>query len=175
MLRARADPAEPWRMRWVVTLMIVLLAGGSVVAWIYLDHKQEAEHDKKVEAQHAANQNAMAIHEFFSQEPVDVTAAQLIKAYRTNEVGARDQYLGKPLRIDGHVDRITVEKFGAREFPVLYFAEGGACVFNRGETQPELGKFKKGQRVTLLGQPRGPQPGGVEHLTTHCTIDEFYE
>jgi hypothetical protein len=175
MLRAGADPTEPQRMRLAITLMLVLVLGGSAVAWIYFDRKQQAREEKKAEVLDDNIEKRQALSAFFAKTATDVTAAEIIKLYRTNEIAAREKFLGRPLRIDGLVERVTLERVGDREFPVVYFSEGGACVFNRGPEQPELAKLKKGQRVILLGQPRGPQPGGVEHLTTHCTIDEFYE
>lgn len=158
------------RVAWVF-ILIAFVMGGVVLAWRYLDERQATqEHDSSSRT----IERDRNVERFFAQEPVDVTAKQLIKLWRSNEVAARERYLGRPLRIDGHVERVTVERVDDREFPVLYFSEGGACAFNWGEPQPELARLHRGQRVVVLGQPRGPW-SGVEHLTTHCTLESLYE
>lgn len=115
----------------------------------------------------ARDENRVA--DFFAQTPIDVTAKELTAAFRTNEVAARQKYLGYPLRIDGHVDRVAMERADGKEFPVVYFREGGVCAFNWGETPPELAKLKPGQRVILLGQPRRAD------VTTHCSFESVDE
>lgn len=158
-----------------ITLVAVLfLAGASVVAWTLFNDRESTGGSKLQRAEADIKAEHELVERFFAQTPVVVTAAALRKAYETNEVAAREQFLGRPLRIDGHVGRVTVELVNEKEFPVLYFREGGACAFNWGAAQPELAKLKAGQRVVVIGQPRGNKGPG-QHLTTHCSIDSWYE
>lgn len=167
------------RVAWVFVLMAFLI-GGAVLAWVYFEDRDRPDISAPNHVQSnaaAARDSAREINrvaDFFAQEAIDVTAKELRRAYQANEVAAREKYLGRPLRIDGHVERVAVESVGGKEFPVVYFREGGACTFNWGERQPELSKLKPGQRVTLLGQPRGADVPD-RHLTTHCSIVEYYE
>lgn len=156
-------------MKLVVALLLFIFLGGAAVAWNYFESRNEPANSAAVRDEYRDIQ----VEQFFAQTPVDVTAKELVRLWKTNEVAARERFLGRPLRISGHVERVSVEQLDKKEFPTLYFTEGGVCAFNWGASQPELAQLHRGQHVIVIGQPRGVRPGAVGHLTTHCRLESY--
>lgn len=96
-----------------------------------------------------------------SSEPpkptLDVSAKQLVKAYKDNEIAADERYEDKVVRIKGKVESIDKGVFGGLSVTL----DGGflsfgnvVCEFGGSETD-SLSKLKKGESVTVVGRVTG--------------------
>lgn len=92
-----------------------------------------------------------------TQEPVEdpaieVTANQLLKAYKNNEVAANQQYKGKVLLVSGVVDSIQA---GLNDKPYISLKAGGEFEFNTPQArlidsdEAKAATLSKGQKILL--------------------------
>ncbi len=98
-----------------------------------------------------ASEATAATEKQTEEKPVDVTPAQLAKAYEENTVAADDLYKGKKLRITGKIDDIAT---GITDEPYLVMKGGnpfmGPQLHFEKDARSAVAKLKKGQQVTVL-------------------------
>lgn len=85
---------------------------------------------------------------------IEVSAAEMVKAYDANEISADQKYKGKVVRISGVIDTIGKDLFD-KPFVSLkskHLILGVRCAFN---DESDLGKLKSGNHVTLVGEAQG--------------------
>lgn len=88
--------------------------------------------------------------------PVEVTPAELAKAYEENTVAADDMYKGKTLRISGTIDNIAT---GLTDEPYLVMKGGNpfqAPQLHFGKDhRSSIAKLKKGQKIVAVCKGAG--------------------
>lgn len=104
-------------------------------------------------------------------EYIKVTANELLKAYKENEVSANQKYQGKPLEVSGKIDSIEA---GLADKPYVVLKAGGEFEFVQPQAhfnEDEINKvanLKKGQAITLLCEGDGEVAGGP--MLSDCRI-----
>jgi hypothetical protein len=91
-----------------------------------------------------------------NQPAIKVTAIDLFRAYKDNEVAADERYKGKILEVSGAVDNIGKD---IMDTPYVTLDTGDVistvqCMFGD-EHKAELASLKKGDRVTIKGECQG--------------------
>jgi len=87
-------------------------------------------------------------------EAIELTAEELLQAYRTDEEGAEAEYKGKILRVTGMVGSVGKNMVGT---PFVKLAGGGIeawrvrCMFDK-EHETELAQVTKGRAITVQGE-----------------------
>lgn len=130
-------------LKWVVIIFIVLI----VIAVIF--GKDEAG-----KSGNSTTQNNDQNTSSGAVEPaIEVTADQLLNAYKNNEVAANQQFKGKKLLVSATIDSIQA---GLGDEPYLSLRAGGEMEFNRPQAhladseQSKAAALNKGQKVKLL-------------------------
>jgi len=88
-----------------------------------------------------------------SEPPMQVTADELLNAYKENEVAANQKYKGKRLMVKARIDSIAA---GIGDAPFLVLKAGGQYEFLLPQAHLASGEeaaaasLKKGQQITLL-------------------------
>ncbi|MCT9265070.1 OB-fold putative lipoprotein [Acinetobacter baumannii] len=88
-----------------------------------------------------------------AEPPIEVTASQLLNAYKNNEVAANQQFKDKTLLVSATVNSIEA---GLTDEPYLTLKAGGEYEFNMPqahlakEEQNKAANLSKGQKVKLL-------------------------
>ena len=87
-----------------------------------------------------------------AEPPIQVTANELLKAYKDNEVAANQKYKGKQLILNARISRIEA---GIGDQPYLVLAAGNEFEFSRPQArlaedqEAVAATLKKGQQVLL--------------------------
>ena len=129
--------------KWVVIVFVVLV----IIAVIF--GKDEAGKSGNSTTQNN-DQNAATEK---VEPPVEVTANQLLDAYKNNEVAANQQFKGKKLLVSATIDSIQA---GLGDEPYLALKAGGEMEFNQPQAhladseQSKAAALSKGQQVKLL-------------------------
>lgn len=130
-------------LKWVIIIFIILIVIGVIFG------KDEAS---KSDNSPTKNNDQTASVE--AVEPaIEVTADQLLNAYKNNEVAANQQFKGKKLLVSATIDSIQA---GLGDEPYLSLRAGGEMEFNRPQAhladseQSKAATLNKGQKVKLL-------------------------
>ena len=106
------------------------------------------------------------------KEPeISVTAVELIKAYKENEVSADSKYKGKIATITGKVDSIDS---GLSDEAIVRLSSGDkysiytVSCYIKDSDKSKAGNLKKGQQVTIVGKLSGETIGMP--YANDCTI-----
>lgn len=91
-----------------------------------------------------------------AQTAIDVTADELLSAYKEDETAANARFANKILKVTGIVNRIEVKSYLDFSYITLSNAEQNLlqnvrCFFNK-KYGSELSQLTKGQRVTVQGE-----------------------
>jgi len=94
----------------------------------------------------------------YAQEPIKITAKQLIEEYEANEVAADAKYENKTLEVTGVVDSIGKDIL---DTPYVVLTDGDEwavwgvqCMF-RSKDEAQLAQMTKGQTLTIWGRCDG--------------------
>ncbi|WP_151965015.1 OB-fold protein [Acinetobacter soli] len=127
-------------LKWVIIIFIILIVIGVIFG--------------KDEASKSDNSPTKNNDQTASVEPaIEVTADQLLNAYKNNEVAANQQFKGKKLLVSATIDSIQA---GLGDEPYLSLRAGGEMEFNRPQAhladseQSKAATLNKGQKVKLL-------------------------
>ncbi len=140
---ASASAKKPWHKKWWVWVLIVIAVFGIIGS---LDDSNST-----------GTQN---VREEVKEEPaISVTAFQMAKEYKQNEVAAEAKYKGKLVEISGTVDTIGMD---ITDTPYISFTTENQyeiinriqCMFSDKDTAM-LSAISKGQKITLQGEVSG--------------------
>lgn len=130
--------------KWVAIIFVILI----VIAVIFgKDETAQSNNNATTE------NNSQNVSNEAAEPPVDVTADQLLNAYKNNEVSANQQFKGKTLLVSATIDSIQA---GFNDEPYISLKAGGEIEFNQPQAHladSELSKaatLSKGQKVKLL-------------------------
>jgi hypothetical protein len=104
-----------------------------------------------------------------SQAPsYTLSASQLVKEYKANEVAADAKYKGSVVVVSGTIDSIGIDIMGQAYVVIGHqgFLDGVQCTFTKGE-KSSVASLSKGQRVRIKGEVAGKM-GNV--LLNKCTL-----
>ncbi|MDQ8995166.1 hypothetical protein RFH54_04285 [Acinetobacter soli] len=125
--------------KWLAIIVVVLI----ILAVVF---------GKKETSEKSANTTAAS--ETAAPEPtIEVTANELLKAYKNNEVAANQQYKGKKLLVSATIDSIQA---GLGDEPYLVLKAGGDMEFLKPQAhlasseQAKAATLSKGQKLKLL-------------------------
>lgn len=144
--------------------VVVILLGGLIAAGAFLvwNHEQDTSPT-------TLETSRSTVVRPPQEAAIDVSAADLERAYRSNEVAADNRYRGRLLRVSGTVASIEKDIFNDPQVSLrtnAYF-EKVTCHF-KGD-HPALAKLLRGQRVLLRGRGGGSMLGSP--TVRHCAID----
>lgn len=111
----------------VITVLILLIAGGAVAAWL-MWHKPQ----RKVE----------------NEKGIEITAAQLVKEYQANEAASNTKYLDKAIQVTGTVTEVKKNQEG-KETVTLASDDAFTGVFCT--LKESAGNLAAGSTVTIKG------------------------
>ena len=130
--------------KWAIIILVVLI----ILAVIF------GKDDKNVNnASSSGDQQAAAETTSQQEPPIEVTADQLLTAYKNNEIAANQQFKGKNLLVSATIDSIQA---GLGDEPYLDLKAGGEMEFNKPQAhladseQAKAATLSKGQKVKLL-------------------------
>lgn len=96
-----------------------------------------------------------------TEAPIEITAAQLIKAYEDNEINANNKFKGKILHLTGYVDDISQSDGLFSESFYVYLDNGEKnsydyvmCSLSESGAE-KAAKLKKGDKITIEGECDG--------------------
>lgn len=154
---------------WIVAALVIIYAIGS-----------SSGGDKTTSANTSSNQAAPAADSASAPAEatpaptavpvIDITAANLYKAYDENELAADDKYKGKILRVSGKVGNIDQGMFDSLYVTLDtgdYNIFSVQCFFEDSERQ-KLTALKKGGKATIVGRCEG-WSGNI--TLKDCTIE----
>ncbi|MDN4021524.1 hypothetical protein QX205_15720 [Acinetobacter pittii] len=124
-------------LKWIAIIIVVLV----VISVIF------GKDDKAQQASSSAEPTTPA------EPPIEVTANELLNAYKNNEVAANQQFKGKTLLVSATVGSIDA---GISDEPYLTLKAGGEYEFNQPQAhladaeQNKAASLSKGQKIKLL-------------------------
>ncbi|HEO1767562.1 TPA: hypothetical protein VAM28_003252 [Acinetobacter baumannii] len=124
-------------LKWIAIIIVVLIVLGVIFG----------KDDKTQPASSSAEPTAPA------EPPIEVTANELLNAYKNNEVAANQQFKGKTLLVSATVSSIDA---GISDEPYLTLKAGGEYEFNQPQAhladaeQNKAASLSKGQKIKLL-------------------------
>lgn len=133
-------------MKKVLLWVLGIVIGLAVLGSIFGDKKDASAPAQTADASGTATVEA-------KPAAVNVTASELVKAYKDNEVAANEKYKGKMLLVSGSIDSIDA---GMGDEPVIMLKSSGDYGMNNPHAEladsdvKKAGTLKKGQAIKLL-------------------------
>lgn len=130
-------------LKWIAIIFVILIVIGVILA-----------PDKNTSDASISNSDSTANNtDEVQSPPIEVTATELLNAYKNNEVGANQQYKGKNLLVTAQIDAIQA---GISDEPYLSLKAGGEFEFNKPQAHMAKSEYakaaslSKGQSIKLL-------------------------
>lgn len=129
-------------IKWIVVAIILLI----VLAAIFGSDKKQDSNSPDTTSE-ASTQSAPSV------PPVEVSANDLLKAYKDNEIAANNKFKDKSVLVSGMLKSIGAD---FSDKPLLTLKAGGEFEFNEPQAtlaesdEPKAATLSKGQKIKLL-------------------------